>query len=69
MEEINIYRGLKEKYNYGLHKDGLYFCTDTLEILHNGQSYGVGAASTNTTYAEEGNIDIATTDDINSLFN
>lgn len=42
MAIINFYRGLKEKYNQETHKDGLYFSTDSLEILLNGSSFGGG---------------------------
>lgn len=39
-EYVIFYRGLKEKYDIDLHKDGIYFCTDTFEILMNGDGYG-----------------------------
>lgn len=39
-EYVIFYRGLKEKYDTDLHKDGIYFCTDTYEILMNGDGYG-----------------------------
>ncbi len=42
MAIVNFYRGLKEKYNQTTHKDGLYFSTDTLEIMLNGDSFGGG---------------------------
>ena len=42
MAFLNFYRGLKEKYNQETHKDGLFFSTDTFEILLNGSSYGGG---------------------------
>lgn len=42
MALVNFYRGLKEKYNQETHKDGLYFSTDSLEILLNGSSFGGG---------------------------
>ena len=35
---ITFYRGLKELYSVQ-HYDGIYFATDTKEILHGGQSY------------------------------
>ena len=41
MTEIKFYRGLAEKYDQELHGDGLYFATNTLQIIHNGQSYGI----------------------------
>ena len=42
MDILFFYRGLKEKYNPDLHKNGIYFSTDTLEVLINGKSYGGG---------------------------
>lgn len=36
---INFFRGLRASYNAELHGSGIYFATDTLEIIHNGQSY------------------------------
>lgn len=36
---INFYRGLKSLYKQELHGTGIYFTTDTLEIIHNGKSY------------------------------
>ena len=42
-EYVIFYRGLKEKYNIELHKDGIYFCTDTHEILMNEDRYGGGS--------------------------
>lgn len=44
MEVINFYRGSKEDYNLSLHKAGIYFTTDTLEILHNGNSFAYSPA-------------------------
>lgn len=40
MALVNFYRGLREKYSPDTHKDGLYFSTDTLEIILNGSSFG-----------------------------
>ena len=42
MEYISIphYRGLKEKYNSQLHNNGIYFTTDTHEIIANDSTYG-----------------------------
>lgn len=42
MARVNFYRGLKEKYNQETHSDGLFFSTDTQEIILNGKSYGGG---------------------------
>ena len=39
MQLIQYYRGLKENYNIGSHGQGIYFATDTKEILHNGVSF------------------------------
>ena len=36
---IKFFKGLREKYNAELHGLGIYFATDTLEIIHNGKSY------------------------------
>ncbi len=42
MEYLSIphYRGLKEKYNEQSHGDGIFFTTDTHEIIANSASYG-----------------------------
>lgn len=36
---IDFFKGLKSKYNVELHGTGIYFATDTLEILHDNKSY------------------------------
>lgn len=36
---INFFRGLRASYNQELHGTGIYFATDTLEIIHGGKSY------------------------------
>lgn len=36
---IKFYRGLKAKYDASKHSQGIYFATDTFEIIHNGTSY------------------------------
>lgn len=36
---IPHYRGKKEKYNKSIHGDGIFFTTDTHEIIHNNESY------------------------------
>lgn len=36
---IKFYRGLKSRYDVNTHGFGIYFTTDTLEIIHNGESY------------------------------
>ena len=43
MTEINFYRGLAEKYNREIHGDGIYFATNTLQIIHDGKSYGISS--------------------------
>lgn len=43
MIEINFYRGLAEKYNREIHGDGIYFATNTLQIIHDGRSYGMSS--------------------------
>lgn len=50
MALVNFYRGLREKYSPGTYKDGLYFSTDTLEIILNGSSFGGGL--TNVEFSE-----------------
>lgn len=42
MAQVNFYRGPKEKYVQETHVDGIYFSTDTFEILMNGSSFGGG---------------------------
>lgn len=51
MAFVTFYRGLKGKYNQETHKDGLYFSTDTLEILLNGSSFG-GRGLKDVTFSE-----------------
>lgn len=36
---IKFFRGLRSLYNAELHGAGIYFATDTLEIIHDGKSY------------------------------
>ena len=51
MAQVKFYRGLREKYNAGSHADGVYFATDTAEILLNDISYGLSdKVITNITY-------------------
>ena len=41
---IKFYRGLKANYAGGVgqvHHDGIYFATDTNELLMNGEAYGI----------------------------
>lgn len=40
MKEVNFYRGIKNKYNKALYENGIYFATDTKEIIVDGVSYG-----------------------------
>lgn len=43
---VQHYRGLKEHYNVASHGQGIYFATDTKEIILNGESYsGEGSES------------------------
>lgn len=37
---LTIYKGTKSNYNVSSYGDGLYFTTDTHEILYEGYSYG-----------------------------
>lgn len=43
MAEIKFYRGIAEKYNREIHGDGIYFATNTLQIIHDGRSYGISS--------------------------
>lgn len=43
MAEIKFYRGRSEKYNREIHGDGIYFATNTLQIIHDGRSYGISS--------------------------
>lgn len=40
MEEVLFYRGTKNKYNKALYAGGIFFATDTREIIVDGVSYG-----------------------------
>ena len=40
MKEVNFYKGPSGRYNKKTHGDGIYFATDTQEILVDGLSYG-----------------------------
>lgn len=40
MKEVNFYRGLRNKYSKSLYENGIYFATDTKEIIVDGVSYG-----------------------------
>jgi hypothetical protein len=48
---IKFYRGESEKYNSETHNDGIFFTTDTDEILVNSDSYGKNADKALTTEA------------------
>ncbi len=39
MIEVQYFRGPRALYNLTAHGNGIYFATDTLEILHNGVAY------------------------------
>lgn len=41
MNKLKFYKGVKEKYNLSTHGTGIFFATDTSEIIHNGIAYGV----------------------------
>ena len=53
-EYVIFYRGLKEKYNIDLHRDGVYFCTDSHEIIMNSDKYGGSEGSVITDFTLEG---------------
>lgn len=40
MAVVKFYRGKEEDYDLRVHKDGIYFCPDTHNIIMNGVSYG-----------------------------
>ena len=44
MAEIKFYRGIAEKYNREIHGDGIYFATNTLQIIHDGKSFGISSS-------------------------
>ena len=44
MALVKFYRGTREKYDAGSHADGVYFSTDTGEIIMNDVAYGYNAA-------------------------
>lgn len=46
MAQVKFYRGLKEKYNGSTHLDGIYFATDTFEIIVNNKTYGGAKSAT-----------------------
>jgi len=43
MAAVNFYRGLKTKYSELVYTDGIFFATDTQEIIMNGKSFGGGS--------------------------
>lgn len=62
---IKFYRGVKANYNYntasgtGTHADGIYFATDTNELMMNGVAYGISSsqASALSTLAGGSNVE------------
>ena len=46
MAILKFYRGLRASYNAGTHADGIYFCTDTGQIMLNDKQYGGSSAKT-----------------------
>lgn len=60
---IKFYKGLRDLYNIDLYGGGIYFATDTLEIIHNGNSYtGVQDKVVKEVSQSEGSIIITYTD-------
>lgn len=64
MSFIKFYRGLKEKYDADTYADGLYFTTDTHELLLNGESIGVNRSYSSDTSLlfdeqEDGDVDVS----------
>lgn len=49
---VNFYRGVSAGYNKTTHADGIYFATDTRQILMNGQAYGGGASVVDVQFAD-----------------
>ena len=43
MAQVNFYRGVRARYSASTHANGIYFATDTHEILMNNQAYGLSA--------------------------
>ena len=43
MAQVNFYRGVRASYSASTHANGIYFATDTHEILMNNQAYGLSA--------------------------
>lgn len=41
MSELKFYRGLADKYQAEIHGDGIYFATNTRQIIHAGVPYGI----------------------------
>lgn len=54
---ITFYKGLLSKYDLETHGSGLYFTTDTREIIHDGKSYsrGVEIMKSVTSVSADGN--------------
>lgn len=51
MSELKFYRGLAEKYVSEIHGDGIYFATNTRQIIHAGVAYGVASEIDLSNYA------------------
>lgn len=44
MAQVNFYRGVRARYSSSTHANGIYFATDTHEILMNNVAYGLSAS-------------------------
>lgn len=44
MAQVNFYRGIRARYSASTHDNGIYFATDTHEILMNDVAYGLSAS-------------------------
>ena len=44
MAQVNFYRGVRARYSASTHANGIYFATDTHEILMNNVAYGLSAS-------------------------
>lgn len=65
MAQVKFYRGLKAKYVAdGAHLNGVYFATDTKELLMNGQAYGLSVTDAATLAGSVKSIAIGTNNTI-----
>lgn len=53
MAELKFYRGSSDKYEEAKHGNGVYFATDTFQIIHAGRAYGAVGQLDFTDYASK----------------